>query len=105
MPLKVDDRIISFLSNSCHESKQIRVFALLLVPAMHALNKRMTLEKRLISRSHQYIQTSLRQVFMQMLEDGGRKDHIADKSRLYDENFLQKIELSRNIEIAQCIVE
>ena len=64
MTLQVDYAIEMFSANSAYQLEQILVFRRFFVPNMHAMNKWMSLKKRLITGTHKHTDLSIGKVFV-----------------------------------------
>jgi len=105
MTLQVNDAIEMLSTNSAYQLEQILVFRRFFVPNMYAMNKWMSLKKRLITGTYEHADLSIRKMLVQMFCHCSSENNITDEGCLYDEKFFHLLSLSRYIEIAQSIVE
>ena len=85
--MEVDHVVVSFFSQPGSNGKKVFDLALLLIPGKYILQKRMLCEKRFISFSYQQIDLCAGVMSMKLLGHRSCKNGIADKGRLYDEEF------------------
>ena len=69
---------------------QLFVLAMFFVPNQQVVQKRMILKKAFISLSYQEINIGFGVKIIQLFQQSGGQDGIADKSRLYHQDFIHK---------------
>jgi hypothetical protein len=87
--LYIDDLIVFAAADDAEQLPEMFQLALFFIPYQYFVQEGMVSYQALISFTYQEIDFRLREKGMQLFKDAGGQYHIADKSSLYDKEFLQ----------------